>query len=87
MVANHTDCAMDIQQAMEKPMEMVKEYPVVSTMLLFGVGVGVGVLLSQALPQMTACTETRTMSEKLAKQVYEAVSKVIPDSLVRQMNG
>jgi hypothetical protein len=76
---------------MEKPGEMVKEYPVSSMLLAFGVGLGVGVVIAQA-----ACSSSLlnhythhepTMSEKLSRQIYDAVSSVLPQSLARQIHA
>lgn len=86
MVSHSMECnGIDLQQAMEKPMEMAKEYPVASMLVLFGVGVGVGVLLSQAAA-MSLGGHTPSMSERLSKQIYDAVTNAVPDSVRRQLH-
>ena len=70
------------QEALERPVELAKEYPVSSMLLVFGMGLGVGVLLSQA------CSSTYSMwhheptfSERLSRQIYDAVNQVLPETM------
>ena len=71
------------RETMQRPVELVKEYPVSATMIAFGMGLGVGVLLSQTL--CSALMETfepePTMTEKLRKQVYDAVNHVLTPAM------
>jgi hypothetical protein len=71
--------------AMQRPDEMVKDYPVSSMLLAFGLGLGVGVVIAQACagPLMSYVHHEPSMSEKLSRQIYDAVSSVIPQSLSR----
>lgn len=62
-----------MSEAMSRPQEMVKEYPVSSILVVFGVGLGVGVLLSQAiLPAM----HEPTMSERMGRQLYDSMGSL-----------
>lgn len=74
--------------AMEQPAEMVKEYPVSSMLLAFGVGLGIGVVIAQAAagPLMHYARHEPTMSERLSRQIYDAVSSVMPQSVTRQFS-
>jgi len=56
-------------------------------MVVFGVGIGVGVLLSQSASHLPYAAPEPSMSEKLAKQIYDAVSSAIPASIARQLHG
>jgi len=59
MVAHDTENrGLDFEQAMQRPMEMAKEYPVASMLVLFGVGLGVGVLLAQSAPSMSSSSSS-----------------------------
>jgi len=78
---------MDLAHALDKPLEMAKEYPVSSMLVVFGVGLGVGVLLSQAISQLPYPAAQPTMSERLTKQIYDAVSSAIPPSLAKQFHS
>jgi len=72
-----------MQEAMERPAELAREYPMSSMLVVFGVGLGVGVLLSQV-----ACASMHhepTFSERLSRQIYDAVNQVIPDSVRTQI--
>ena len=76
-----------IRDAMEKPMEVAREYPISSMLVLFGVGLGVGVLLSQAAcSSLTSMYHEPTFSEKLSHQIYHAVNEVLPESIRGQLS-
>ena len=51
------------QHAMERPQEVLREYPVSSMLVVFGLGLGVGLLVSQALCS-TMLEPEPTMSER-----------------------
>jgi len=74
------------RETMERPVELVKDYPLSATMIAFGMGLGVGVLLSQTLCSslMETFEPEPTMTERLKKQVYDAVSHVLTPSMMRQ---
>lgn len=74
--------------AMQHPQEMVKEYPLPSMLLMFGLGLGVGVLVSQALcSTLIEAFEEPTMTEKMKRQVYDAISSVVPPSVLKQIQS
>jgi len=76
------------REAMERPAEMVKEYPLASMLLMFGMGLGVGVLVSQSLCSvLTEMAEEPTMTEKVRKQVIDALSHVVSPSTLRQIQS
>jgi len=76
-------------EALERPAELVKEYPLSTMLLMFGVGLGVGVVLSQTVCSAFAeAMETEpTMAEKVKRQVYDAVSQVLPPSMMKQLHS
>jgi hypothetical protein len=75
-----------MSEAMMHPTETVKEYPVSSMLVVFGVGIGVGVLLAQTLcdPMIRAWQPEPTMSEKMSQRVAEALQSVSPEWLNRR---
>lgn len=73
-----------VQEALEQPMEMAREYPVSSMLVVFGVGLGVGVLLSQVA--CSAMHHEPTFSERISQQIHDAVNRVIPDSVRSQIS-
>jgi hypothetical protein len=76
------------REAFERPAEMVKEYPLASMLLMFGMGLGVGVLVSQSLCSALAeLAEEPTMTEKVRKQVMEALSHVVSPATLRQIQS
>jgi len=85
MVAQQSESTWNrMQEAIEQPVEMAREYPMSSMMVVFGVGLGVGILLSQV-----ACSSLHhepTFSERLSQQIYDAVNQVIPDSVRHQLS-
>jgi len=66
-----TDRAMEaMNEAMSRPTEMVKEYPMSSMLVVFGLGMGLGVVLSQAL---LPTYREPTMSERMGQQLYDSM--------------
>ncbi len=87
MVASTMEqCGTEIRHALEKPVEMAKEYPVASMMVLFGVGLGVGVLLGQSCSRLPYFAPEQSTTERLTKQIYDAVANAIPSSLAHQFH-
>jgi len=71
-----------VREALEKPVEVAREYPISSMLVVFGVGLGVGVLISQvACSSLTSMVHEPTFSEKLSRQIYHAVNEVLPQSV------
>jgi hypothetical protein len=79
---------MTFQDAVDKPMELTREYPMSSMLVIFGVGVGVGLVLSQAIaaPLGHMMQPEPTMTEKLGQRVMEAIRPMVPDSIARSCN-
>jgi len=86
MVAQPVNRVTDqFRDAMERPVEMVKEHPLPSMLLMFGVGIGVGVLLSQAVCNtLMEAVEEPTMTEKMKRQMSDALSHVMSPSMFKQ---
>ena len=60
------------------PMETVKEYPVTSALIVFGVGIGAGVLLAKSLiaPEQSPrgyMAQAESTAERYGKQIMDAV--------------
>jgi len=77
------------QQAVERPAKLVKEYPVSSMLLCFGIGLGVGVVLSQTVCSslLEALEPEPSTAEKIKRQVYDAVSHVLSPSMLKQLHS
>jgi hypothetical protein len=89
MVAQANRMNEQFREAIERPAELVKEYPLASMLLMFGMGLGVGVVVSSAICSgLVEMTEHEaTMSEKLKKQVYDALGHVLSPSTLRQIQS
>ena len=59
-----------VSQAMSRPTEMVQEYPLSSMVVVFGVGLGLGVVLSQSL---LPSIHEPTMTERMGRQLYDSM--------------
>lgn len=79
---------MTFQDAVDKPMELAREYPMSSMLVIFGVGLGVGLVLSQtvAAPLGYMMQPEPTMTEKIGQRVMEAIRPMLPDSIARSCN-
>ena len=65
------------------PTEMVKEYPLSSMLVVFGVGMGVGVLVSQAL---IPSFHEPTMTERMGRQLYDSMCN-LSNAVTRAMHA
>jgi len=88
MVAHTNRVKDEFWGAMERPTQMVKEHPLPSMLLMFGLGLGVGVLISQTLcSSLIEALEEPTMTEKVRRQAYDALSHVLPPSMIKQLQN
>jgi hypothetical protein len=72
-----------MQEAFERPVEMAKEYPISSMLVLFGAGVGVGLIVSNLLCEQLMHHET--MTERLGRQMKEYLQSTLPESLASRL--
>jgi hypothetical protein len=67
-------------------MELVEEYPISSTLLAFGVGLGVGVLVGQTIAgAFRSEPEPSSRLDSLSQQVCDAVRKSVPEAIGRYL--
>jgi hypothetical protein len=76
-----------VEEAFEKPVEIAREYPLSSMLVVFGVGLGVGVLLSQVVagPLSHLMQPEPTMTERLGRQMLDYLSNALPESIAKQL--
>jgi hypothetical protein len=87
MVAHANRLNDQFRHAMERPTEMVKEHPLPSMLLMFGLGMGVGVVVSQVLCSSLMEEANPTMTERMRKQAYDALSHVLTPSMLKQFQS
>ena len=87
MVAYANRLKEQFGHAMEQPTEMVKDHPLPSMLLMFGLGLGVGVIVAQTLCSSLIEEHEPTMTEKMRKQVYDALSHVLTPSMLKQFQS
>lgn len=88
---------LDFEQAMQRPMEMAKEYPVASMLVLFGVGLGVGILIGQSAPSMSSNSWSDRLSDtarswgdsasNAASRSYDSASRYMDSSYVEKLGS
>jgi hypothetical protein len=80
---NVTQNGSRLSAAMHAPAEIVQEYPLSTALLVFGVGLGVGVLLSTTVcdSMYNLMAPQPTMSQRLSRQFYDTLSHAVPESL------
>jgi len=67
-------------------MELVEEYPISSTVLAFGVGLGIGVLVGQTIAgALRSEPDPSSRLESLSQQVCDAVRKSVPEAISRYL--
>lgn len=76
------------QGALEHPTGMVREYPLSSMLVMFGLGLGVGVIVAQTVAcAVSELAEEPTMTEKVKRQMADAFSHMISPQLLRQVQS
>jgi hypothetical protein len=86
MVAREMDRVNEgFQHALERPQEVLQEYPVSSMLVMFGLGLGVGLLVSQALCS-TMLEPEPTMTERWQRNLMHAADRVLPSGMSRQLH-
>jgi hypothetical protein len=66
--------------------EAVRDFPMTSMLVVFGVGMAVGLVLVDSLGESVGKVLDRdpSMSEKLGRNIAEALKAALPESVVRQ---
>jgi hypothetical protein len=66
--------------------ELVEDYPFSATMLAFGVGVGVGILVGQTIAgALKQEPQPSSRLESLSQQVCDAVRNAVPEAISRHL--
>ena len=89
MVAQANRMNDQFREVMHQPAELVKEYPLASMLLMFGMGLGVGVIVSQTICNslLEMAEPEPSMTDKLRRQVYDALGHVLSPSMLRQVQS
>lgn len=71
---------------------LVSHYPLSSVLVVFGIGLGVGVALGKILgepfmPRPSLGQRTELAAEKLARQMRDAIAGVLPESLSKRISS
>jgi len=83
MVARHVDEMHEqFREALGQPIEMIRQNPMAAMLVAFGAGLGLGVLITQAMRE-----EEREplISGRTKRHIYDAVSNMLPTMLKRQL--
>jgi hypothetical protein len=71
----------------EESKEIVDHYPISSALVAFGLGIGTGVALVAMLCDKEPEYDPGNIAQRLGRQMLEAVSNVIPESLTKKVWG
>ncbi len=80
-----------VAHAVTKPEGLVSHYPLSSVLVVFGIGLGVGVALGSILggpvvPPPSFGRRTELAAEKLGRQMLDAIAGVLPESLSKHIS-
>lgn len=71
------------------PQEMISQHPMSTALVVFGIGLGVGVLLGSLISTPatppTFSERAEHAAEKVGRQVLDAIAGVLPQSLARHV--
>lgn len=86
MVSQATPRWKSSASILSTPASAVQEYPISTALLVFGVGLGVGIVASHMLFDSLSrvVQPPPTMTERLTRQLYEALSQAVPESVSRR---
>lgn len=74
------------EDAYAAPRELVQEYPASATFLAFGVGIGVGMLIGQALSDSFKEQKPKySKAEEFGRQMLDALKGTLPESVARHL--
>lgn len=79
-----------VAPAEAKPGGLISHYPLSSALVLFGIGLGVGVALGSilggpVLPHPSFGERTELAAGKLGRQMLDAIAGVLPESLSKHI--
>jgi len=67
------------------PTEFVQEYPVSTTLVAFGIGLGLGVVIGHSLTDSMSPKAARSSMESFGRQVCDALRSSLPESVSRHL--
>jgi len=87
--SNNGGSRLQEMPGMARADECVQDHPFSSSMVVFGLGIGLGVLLVNAMqsPRRSKYEEVSDRGRHLASQVVAAVREAVPDMVRRQMSS
>ena len=92
----HNGLAAQASEMLHQPAEVIKEYPLTSMLVVFGVGVGVGLIVTQAMGESSSSSYSRNSygnlwdsrsAERFGRQVYDSLAHMVPSSISRQFHS
>jgi hypothetical protein len=94
---DHNGLAAQASEIMHQPAEMIKEYPLTSMLVVFGVGIGVGLIATQAMCESSSSSSNNfsrytggwdsRSAERFGRQVYDSLANMVPSSVSRQFHS
>ena len=88
---NRLSSGPTVALAATKPEGLVSHYPVSSVLVVFSIGLGVGVALGSMFagsvaPSPSFRQRTGQAAEKIGRQVLDVIAGVLPDSLSKHIS-
>ena len=89
-VQNKMPAGPTVANVVAKTEGLVSHYPLSSVLVVFGIGLGVGVAVGSILggpapPRPTLGQRTELAAEKLGRQMLDAIAGVLPESISKHI--
>ncbi|NQV26696.1 MAG: hypothetical protein HQ518_20270 [Rhodopirellula sp.] len=87
--ANEKPASSVAAPAVSSPGKLVNNYPLSSVLVVFGVGLGLGVVLGSfldkpKLSRLSFAGRTEHAAEKLGRQILDAIAGTLPESFTKR---